>query len=84
MDRFSGWICVYSFKNQEANHVKLQNIFRDLFIAYGVSEELSSDGGPQLMAEGFQGFLKLWGVKHMLCILSPMAMLKLLSNQLSA
>ena len=42
----------------------LQNIFRDLFNAYGVSEELSIDGRPQFMAEGFQAFSQLWGVKH--------------------
>ena len=35
-------------------------------MAYGVSEELSSDGGPQFMSKSFQDFLKLWGVKHRL------------------
>ena len=35
-------------------------------MAYGVSEQLSSDGGPQLMSKSFQDFLKLWGVKHRL------------------
>ena len=38
--------------------MKLQNIFRDLFIAYGVSEVLRSDRGPQFMAENFHQFLK--------------------------
>ena len=50
--------------------MKLQNIFRDLFIAYGVSEVLRSDRGPQFMAENFQQFLKLWGVKHRLSSVS--------------
>ena len=52
------------------NNIKLQNIFRYLFAAYGVSEELSSDGGPQFMAESFQQFLKLWCVKHKLSSVS--------------
>ena len=46
VDRLSGWICIYFFKSNEVNSTTLQNIFRDLFVAYGVSEELSSDGGP--------------------------------------
>ena len=66
VDRFSGWICLYSFKANEVNSATLQKIFRDLFVAYGVSEELSSDGGPQFMSKSFQDFLKLWGVKHRL------------------
>ena len=35
-------------------------------MAYGVSEELISDGGPQFMSKSFQYFLKLWGDKHRL------------------
>ena len=66
VDRFSRWICIYYFKANEVNSATLQNIFRDLFVAYGVSEELSSDGGPQFMSKSFQNFLKLWGVKHRL------------------
>ena len=63
VDRFSGWLCIYA---HEVNHRTLQHVFRDLFIAYGVSEELSTDGGPQFTAEAFQKFLKLWGVNHRL------------------
>ncbi|CAB4033368.1 Transposon Ty3-I Gag-Pol poly [Paramuricea clavata] len=66
VDRFSGWLCNYAFKAHEVNHWTLQHIFRNLFIAYGVSEELSTDGGPQFTAEAFQQFLKLWGVNHRL------------------
>ena len=66
VDRFSEWICLYSFKANEVNSATLQKIFRDLFVAYRVSEELSSDGGPQFMSKSFQDFLKLWGVKHRL------------------
>ena len=49
----------YSFKANEVNSTTLQNIFRDLFVAYGVSEELGSDGGSQFMSKSFQDFLKL-------------------------
>ena len=35
-------------------------------MAYGVSEELSSDWAPQFMSKSFQDFLKLWGVKRRL------------------
>ena len=70
VDRFSGWLCIYAFKAHEVNHRTLQHIFRDLFIAYGVSEELSADGGPQFTAEAFQQFLKLWGVNHRLSSVS--------------
>ena len=66
VDRFTAWICLYSFRPHQATHVKLQDIFRDLFVAYGVSEELSTDGGPQFTSAGFQQFLQLWCVKHRL------------------
>ena len=66
VDRFSGWICVYWFRASEVTSLKLQNTLRDLFAAYGVAEELSSDGGPQFKANQFQQFLKLWGVEHRL------------------
>ena len=70
VDRFSGWICIYALKAHEVRHQTLQRIFRDLFIAYGVSDELSTDGGPQFMAKDFQDFLKLWGVSHRLSSVS--------------
>ena len=65
VDRFSGWLCIYYFSG-EATSETLINIFRDLFIAYGVSEILSSDGGPQFTSAEFQRFLKEWGVEHSL------------------
>ena len=54
VDRFSGWICIYSFKANEFNSKTPQNIFRDLFVAYVVSEELSSDRGLQFMSKSFR------------------------------
>ena len=53
IDHFSGCIWIYSFRAHEVNNIKFQNIFRDLSVAYDVSEELSSDGVPQLIADSF-------------------------------
>ena len=36
------------------------------FTVYGVPEQLSSDGGPQLNSSAFKEFLSRWGVKHRL------------------
>ena len=64
MDHFSGWLCIYSFKDSEVHSRKIQQVLCDLFMAYGVPEEFGLDGGPQFMPKDFQEFLKLWGVKH--------------------
>ena len=63
VDRFSGWITVYHFPHS-ATAKQLTSICRASFIAYGVSEELSSDGGPQFAANEFKQFLRDWGVNH--------------------
>ena len=39
---------------------------RKIFSAYGAPKELVSDNGPQFIAENFQHFLKMNGVKHTL------------------
>ena len=64
-DRFSGWITIYHFP-QSATSRQLISICRASLLAYGVSEELSSDGGPQFTACEFQQFLRNWGVHHRL------------------
>ena len=58
-DRFSGWITIYHFP-QSATSRQLISICKASFLAYGVSEELSSDGGPQFTACEFQQFLRNW------------------------
>ena len=62
-DRFSGWITVYHFP-QSATSRQLISICRASFQSYGVSEELSSDGGPQFTSHDFKQFLEDWGVRH--------------------
>ena len=37
---------------------------RALFMDYGIPEELSTNGGPQFIADSFEQFLKKWGVSH--------------------
>ena len=65
VDRFSGWLTIYHFPGS-ATSKQLISICRGLFTTYGVSEEVSSDGGPQFSAGEFNLFLKDWGVKHRL------------------
>jgi histone H3/H4 len=66
VDRFSAWLCIYHMKSGELTSQALISICRDLFIQYGVAEEISSDGGPQFTAKVFQDFLTAWNVKHRL------------------
>ena len=63
-DRFSGWISAYHFKPGQSTHKNLISTMRALFMDYGIPEELSTDGGPQFIADGFEQFLKKWGVSH--------------------
>ncbi len=37
---------------------------RQTFAAYGLSEQVVTDNGPQFVAEEFTSFLRLNGVKH--------------------
>ena len=66
VDRYSSWLNIYPFPHQTANSNAIITQFRSLFSSYGVSEELSTDGGPQFTSNTFQQFLKDWGVKHRL------------------
>ena len=62
VDRFSAWLSIFHFKPGQLTSKSVINELRNLFIAYGVSEEISSDGGPQFTSEMFKQFLKDWGV----------------------
>ena len=39
---------------------------RRIFVTYGISEQMSSDGGPEFTARATQSFLSNWGVNHRL------------------
>ena len=66
VDRYSGWPCVYYFKDSIANSNNLIHICRELFSSYGVPEEISTDGGPQFTSHQFKLFLKTWDIHHRL------------------
>ena len=40
------------------------NMLRDLFTTFGISEELTSDGGPEYTSNEVQKFLARYGVQH--------------------
>ena len=63
VDRFTGWIIVHHYP-EHARSEELIKTCRKVFETYGVAEELSSDGGPQFIANRFKKFLEDWGVKH--------------------
>ena len=46
--------------------IGLITCLRRIFVTYGISEELTSDGGTQFTAHATQEFLKNWGVSHRL------------------
>ena len=63
VDRFSGWITIHHYPN-EATSQQLISACRSIFTAYGVAEEVSTDGGPQFASHAFREFLMHWGVSH--------------------
>ena len=69
-DRFSAWLSIYHFRPGQLTSKSVINELRNLFIAYGVSEEVSNDGGPQFTSEVFKQFLKDWGVEMRLSSVS--------------
>jgi len=63
VDRFSGWITIFHYP-KKATSAELISACRSVFTQNGVAEEVSTDGGPQLMSHEFKDFLKRWGVSH--------------------
>ena len=59
VDRYSNWPIVFKENGKAENLIKR---LREVFVTFGVPEELSSDGGPQFTAEVTQQFLKSWQV----------------------
>ena len=43
---------------------KTIEVLRQLFVAYGLPEQVVSDNGPQFTAEEFKDFMKVNGIKH--------------------
>ena len=63
IDRYSNWPIV-EMANEGASG--LVACLRRIFVTYGISEELTSDGGPLFTARATQEFLQNWGVLHRL------------------
>ena len=61
VDRYSGWPYVCQLTGASPALVKK---LREVFVTYGIAEELSSDGGPEFTAALTQQFLRDWGVAH--------------------
>ena len=61
VDRYSNWPVVELANNGAEG---LISALKRVFITYGISEELSSDGGTEYTAQITQKFLKDWGVNH--------------------
>ena len=61
VDRYSNWPIVDKSKEGAAG---LITSLRKTFITFGISEELTSDGGPEFSASQTEKFLKNWGVYH--------------------
>ena len=63
VDRYSGWPIVQQSRDGSSGLVKC---LREMFITYSIADELSSDSGPEFMAEEKQQLLSNWGVHHRL------------------
>ena len=63
VDRYSNWPIV-----EEAAHgaAGLVAALRRMFVTYGISDELTSDGGPEFTSLTTATFLRNWGVNHRL------------------
>ena len=63
VDRYSGWPFVQQSRDGSSGLVKG---LREVFVTYGIADELSSDGGPEFTAEATQHLLQNWCVHHRL------------------
>ena len=61
VDRYSNWPMVFKSESGAQGLVKR---LREVFVTFGVPEELTSDGGPQFTAWKTKEFLESWGVHH--------------------
>ena len=63
VDRYSQWPMVFRSENGADGLVKK---LREVFVTFGVPEEITTDGGPQFTAGKTQEFLRSWAVHHRL------------------
>ena len=65
-DRFSGWVSVYSCADGKFDGSSLSEQLRHFFTTFNIPEEISTDGGPQMMSQEVQDCFKKWGIRHRL------------------
>ena len=65
LDAHSKWPEIIEMPDTTAS--KTIEELRKLFSAYGLSEQVITDNGPQFIAEEFMVFLKQNGIKHLKC-----------------
>ena len=63
VDRYFNWAIV---EVASGGAQGLITCLRHVFVTYGISDELASDGGPEFTATVTRQFLKDWGVSHRL------------------
>ena len=63
VDRYSNWPIV---KKSREGSKGLITTLREIFVTYGISEDLTTDGGPEFVSYETKTFLKNWGVRHRL------------------
>ena len=65
-DRLSGWPEIFAAPKGSglAGSKGLVACLRSFFAVFGIPEELSSDGGPEFIANDTQTFLSRWGIHH--------------------
>ena len=61
VDRFSGWPIVERSTNGATG------LISNLFVTFGIADDLTTDGGPEFTASTTKKFLADWGVHHRLC-----------------
>ena len=61
VDRYSNWPIV---ETASAGSKGLISTLRSIFVTFGISEEITSDGGPEFTSLLTQSFLRNWGTRH--------------------
>ena len=64
VDRLTGWPDVRRATSSDSGGAGLVKMLRGLFVTFGISEELASDGGAEFMSNEVQKFLHKYGVRH--------------------
>ena len=67
-DRLSGWTEVIKVKpgSENSGSKGLCCAMRQVFVTFGVPEEVTSDGGPEFISHETSDFFRCWGIHHRL------------------